>query len=141
MISLVFHGHPQPGGSKRAVGRGKFTSIIDANPKAATWKESAAWQARQQYRGDPLTGPLRVRFTFYRARPKGHFRTGRHSESLRPSAPRYPATKPDATKLVRALEDALTGVVWQDDARIVEQTAVKTWGIPGALVEVEELEP
>ena len=39
---------------------------------------------------------------------------------MKGSAPFYHTTKPDALKLARSTEDALTGIVWADDA----QTAV-----------------
>ncbi len=38
--------------------------------------------------------------------------------------------KPDATKLVRALEDALTRIVWKDDAQVVTQVVHKRFGEP-----------
>ena len=38
--------------------------------------------------------------------------------------------RPDATKLVRAVEDALTGLVWRDDAQVVIQTVRKRYGHP-----------
>ena len=34
------------------------------------------------------------------------------------------------TKLVRAVEDALTGLVWRDDAQVVVQTVRKRYGHP-----------
>lgn len=50
----------------------------------------------------------------------------------RPSAPHYPAVKPDATKLVRAVEDALTGICWRDDAQIVNQDVRKRYADTGS---------
>lgn len=41
---------------------------------------------------------------------------------------RWPLKPPDATKLVRAIEDALTGHVWTDDAQIVSQYVGKCYG-------------
>lgn len=79
---------------------------------------------------DLLTGPLAVEFVFYRARPKGHFRTGRLAHQLRPFAAPYPATRPDALKLARGVEDALQGVIYRDDAQIVEETLRKEYGTP-----------
>lgn len=63
---------------------------------------------------------------FFLPRPKGHF--GVHG--VKRSAPKYPTVRPDATKLMRPLEDALTGIVWKDDSRIVEQVVRKSYGDP-----------
>jgi Holliday junction resolvase RusA-like endonuclease len=41
----------------------------------------------------------------------------------------YPTSRPDLLKHIRALEDALTGVVWRDDSQIIEQHLEKRWGV------------
>lgn len=38
--------------------------------------------------------------------------------------------KPDLSKLLRATEDALTGVLYADDAQIVEEHIFKAYGMP-----------
>lgn len=80
--------------------------------------------------GTLLIGSVAVEFVFYRRRPAGHFGTGRNASQLRPSAPSRPTTRPDVLKLARAVEDALTGVVWRDDAQITEQVLRKFYGEP-----------
>ena len=70
-------------------------------------------------------------------RPKGHYRTGKNALILRKNAPEHPTTKPDATKLLRSTEDALTGILWKDDAQIWCQNVTKTYGeCPGAQIQV-----
>ena len=136
-LVVVVYGEAAPAGSKRSVMVGskdgpKFMRTIDANPKAAKWKDLVAQEAGRAMAGrDLLRGALEVTFTFFRRRPKGHFRT---NGGVRPSAPGHPTTRPDATKLVRGVEDALTGVVWNDDAQIVAQGAFKCWGEPERVV-------
>lgn len=100
------------------------------------WAGLIAAAAQQQYRGALLTGPLAVEFRFVRARPQGHFGTGRNAGTLKPNAPRYPIVRPDALKLARVAEDALTGVLYADDAQIVEERLLKVYGDPARL-EVE----
>jgi Holliday junction resolvase RusA-like endonuclease len=39
----------------------------------------------------------------------------------------HPTVKPDLTKLLRAVEDALTGVVWRDDSQIIHQVVNKEY--------------
>ena len=77
--------------------------------------------ARQAYRGEPLTGALSVSFTFFMPRPKGHFGTGKNAAAL---------------KLARAAEDAMTGIVYRDDAQIVLEHIAKAYGSP-ARVEIK----
>jgi Holliday junction resolvase RusA-like endonuclease len=79
-----------------------------------------------------LDGPLALAVTFHVPRPKGHY----GKRGLRPTAQVYPTTRPDVTKLLRAVEDACTGVVWRDDAQVVRQVAAKVYGEP-ARAEVE----
>lgn len=157
-LSFAIHGHPQPAGSKRAfpirrkagggwVATGKV-AVTDDNPNARDWKNQVADAGHNalcahvppdRYLNDPplLEGPLGLSVRFVLMRPKGHFGTGRNSGTVKDSAPAHPITKPDTTKLLRCLEDALTGVVWRDDAQVVEQSVSKVYGVPeGAHVHV-----
>lgn len=157
---LTFHvyGHPEPAGSKRAFPvmrkSGVGVAVTDDNPKARGWKDAVGFEAAHAMmraggpaRGadfDPapnlFNGPLGLSVVFTLARPKGHFGTGRNFASIRASAPHWPTVKPDCTKLLRAVEDALTGVVWRDDAQVVEQAVSKRYGEPeGASVVVWKL--
>jgi Holliday junction resolvase RusA-like endonuclease len=71
-------------------------------------------------------GPLQLTVLFYVPRPKSHYGV----KGQLKSAPRYPTVRPDVTKLVRPLEDSLTGIVWRDDAQVVRQLAEKRYGEP-----------
>jgi Holliday junction resolvase RusA-like endonuclease len=139
-IELSIIGTPQPAGSKRGFRVGKGVRVVDANPKSATWKREVLYQSGKQYNGPLLRGPLQVRMVFTRPRPKGHFGTGRNAERLKPSAPQYPTGVPDVLKLTRGVEDALTGVVWYDDAQIVSESISKVYGEPeGVQIVIEAL--
>ena len=131
-LQFVALGRPQPGGSKTAIKAKTGQTIVkDDNPKAKPWQAVIAAAADDAMNGDELlTGPLFLEAIFYLARPAGHFGTGRNHNILKPSSPRYPTVRPDATKLLRAIEDALTGVAWRDDAQIVIQLARKRYGTP-----------
>jgi Holliday junction resolvase RusA-like endonuclease len=142
LASFFCPGIPQPGGSKKGfyVPKIKRVVITDANDKAKPWQQAVMLFAKQAYAGEPVSGPLKVAVVFTVPRPKGHFRTGRSADTLKPSAPAYPTTKPDATKLWRAMEDALTAILWSDDAQVVQQYVSKRYGAtPGAEIEVYEL--
>lgn len=66
-----------------------------------------------------LEGPRYVKITVLLPRPKAHYRTGKHSEEIKNTAPVYPCSKPDVDKLARTVLDALTGIIWRDDAQVV----------------------
>ena len=88
-----------------------------------------------------LVGPVAVwcRFTF--TRPKSHFGTGRNVEVLKVGAPVFMSSMPDADKLLRLVNDALTiaGVI-DDDKQIVVMRGEKVYGErAGTLVRVFDL--
>jgi hypothetical protein len=76
----------------------------------------------------PTDRALEVVFVFVMRRPGAHLRTGRSAGEVKPWALRVrPAVRPDAVKLARAAEDALTGVVWVDDSQIVDERLHKVY--------------
>lgn len=115
--------------------------MIEDNPMTEPWRATVAARATAAMNGRELrTGPLRLRATFVFARPASHFGTGRNEGRLKASAPLYVRKRPDVDKLLRAIGDALTGIVFRDDAQIVDVRAEKHFGQqPCAHVVVEEL--
>ena len=75
-----------------------------------------------------MEGALTVEFVFFVPRPKGH---KRKDGTIRDTAPQFPTTKPDALKLARSTEDALTGIVWHDDAQTADIVARKRYADHG----------
>lgn len=136
-ITFFVEGKPQPAGSKRAFvlkKAGAWTGraiVIDDNPKAKDWKTDVKHAARsvaEQMDGNVLRCPLKITARFTMPRPKHHYRTGKNAHLLRPDAPTRHVSKPDATKLLRGLEDALTGLIYADDSQIAEQHVTKIYG-------------
>lgn len=140
MNAVQFHvyGDPQPQGSKRHVGNGV---MIESAKKLKPWRRDVTEAAEEATAGlFYLDGPLHLSVTFYIRRPKSHYRTGRFAHLLRADAPRHCVKTPDTDKLVRAIGDALTGVVYQDDSQIAHLSARKLYGEkPGAFIRVFEL--
>jgi len=149
MITFFVPGIPRPGGSKTPLGRSRVTGkymVKEAGRHTPGWREAVAWGGRMAMGPlQPLDGPLRVTFSFYLPRPLAHairgtltHASGRWIFQVRAGAPRFPipapgkrgGSIPDTTKLVRAAEDALTGVCWVDDGQIVEQLATKDYAGP-----------
>lgn len=131
--SFTVYGKAEPGGSKTAAPGTRY-GVRDSNPKVSAWKTEIGIVTGQLMKGrDPYVGPLSLFVTVYRARPKGHF--GRHG--VKPSAPKYPDTKPDTTKCLRPIEDAMTGIVWVDDVQVCDQRARKLWCATGEEPRIE----
>lgn len=133
-VTFTVYGQPQPAGSKTA-GKTKSGKLFvrDSARGSAPWKRQVAQAAGEAMNGAGLLdGALELSVIFTVPRPKGHF----GARGLRPSAPEHPTVRPDVTKLLRAVEDACTGVVWRDDAQVVAQHALKGYGEP-ACAEVE----
>lgn len=147
-ISFFVAGTPKPAGSKRAFINKKTGAPIltdMSGQEGKDWRHDIQAFAQKVYTGAPLEGPLQLRVVFRQVRPKGHYGTGRNVRLLKATAPLYPTSKPDCTKLLRGLEDALTGIVWKDDSQIVSQSAWKLYcdeknPRPGALIVVEIME-
>jgi Holliday junction resolvase RusA-like endonuclease len=144
-ISFFVAGIAKPAGSKRAFvlkKGGVYTGravVTDDCKKSKDWKTDVKRAAIHHYRGDLWTCPISLTLRFIVTRPKGHYGTGKNAHLLRDSAPPFPLSKPDTTKLVRGVEDALTSIVWKDDAQVVTQRATKRYGdAPGVQVIIRE---
>lgn len=132
VLRFVVHGKAAPAGSKKSVPKkgspGQWI-VIDDSAKSRPWKNQVGERAAELWDGQPLLDcPLSVEFTFYRVRGVTQYRSGRYAHLLKDSAPAYPTAAPDVLKTARAVEDALTGVVYRDDSRIVEELLRKRWG-------------
>lgn len=138
-------GRPQGKGSKHALPvkrkNGERTLVVvDSNKRARPWASQVSAAALEAHgRRELLRGcGIYVSMRFVFARPKSHH--GRRG--LRPSAPLEMFTMPDIDKLARCALDALTGIVFHDDAQVARLWLTKCYGEPERLeVEVRELPP
>jgi Holliday junction resolvase RusA-like endonuclease len=133
VVEFSVAGVPAPQGSKTRTKWG----VREDNPATKPWRTAVAWEATAAMQGrTPLAGPLELAATFYFPRPKNHYGTGKNSGRLKDNAPVWCGTKPDADKLLRAIGDAITGIVCRDDSQIVQITAWKLYGTPSAEITV-----
>lgn len=163
-IEFTVLGTPAPKGSRRGMtgkdGKGKsLPGGSRANEQAlVSWSSAvraAAQVAVDQIRRlDAAAGaslgagvffakvPLRLKAVFRMRRPASHFnpKTG----ELKPAAPKWCVNKPDGSKLLRATEDDLHGIVILDDAHFAEWLIRKIYANPGqpegAWLRIEEIE-
>ncbi len=132
MVKFTVYGEAKPKGSTRAFVVNNRAVTTTNNPNATKWGELVAISA-QQHRpdGGPYQGAVALNVVFYFARPKSV------SATKRP----YHTVKPDLDKLVRNIGDALKGVIYAEDARIVRIAAEKHYGdVPRVEIEVEQIE-
>lgn len=124
-VAFRVFGTPISQGSMRTLGAGR--PMIHSNKKLLPWREGIAWVAKQAWRCEPILGPVTLHCLFRLKRPKGHYGTGGNATKLRSVAPMRHKQMPDVDKLLRAIEDALTGIVYKDDAQVDEVHATKKW--------------
>lgn len=145
VLSLFVPGSPRSKGSFRPIKTPDGRVFMKQPAASKDWEGAVRDLASRRMPADApgdLCTPARVRVDFFFLRPKKHFGTGRNAAKLKRSAPEYyHAQTPDVDKLARAILDALTGIVYDDDCRVAELIVRKVWGVErtGALVTVERL--
>lgn len=116
-MQFEVYGKAQPQGSARAFVNKKTgkVAVTSANPGLRDWRDLVAREAREQMHGlPPLETSVRLGLVFWLARPRSVKRD-------------EPTVKPDLDKLQRAVLDALTGIVYRDDAQVVHIEADKRY--------------
>ena len=121
-------------GSKRSVGHG---ILLETNKRLRPWRAlvtDAALATNQPL----LNTAVGISITFRFLRPKAHF--NKSGLSLKAPAHLTSKQKGDIDKLSRAILDALTGSLLQDDSQVVQLSAHKRYCTPqekpGALITI-----
>lgn len=115
IIEFEVEGIPQVQGNHR-VSRSGYT--YDTNKKLAPWRRRVALVARQamnRHRLDPIEGPVSLTIEYALPRTK----------AMKTDPPPPMVQRPDSTKLTRAIEDALSGIVYADDSQITDHRTHK----------------
>ncbi len=113
-------GDPRPQGRPRFYRRGNFVGAYDPK-KSRNYKQTLAAQIAAQNPEYIQDGAISLECEFIFARPK-----------TLPKKVVDHTKKPDLDNLLKALKDAMTGIVWHDDAQIVSLSARKDYGdVPG----------
>jgi Holliday junction resolvase RusA-like endonuclease len=126
-VLFVVRGKPVPQGSLRALpGKGRAVGriVMPQSPELIAWRSIVAFSARRAWRRPPVRDePVAIALDFYLHRPASTKRA-------------YPHAKPDADKLARGVLDALSAVIYHDDAQVVDLLVRKRYGEPGVTVGV-----
>lgn len=108
-----------------ANGRQEVQNYTPKRHPVTAYKQAVQLQAASGYVGDPLTVPVKLEAAFVFPRPQ------RLTWKTKPM-PRAPhRNTPDVDNLLKAIKDALTGVLWRDDRQVAAVTASKWYAAGG----------
>lgn len=133
-LTFFVPGVPIQQGSKVPGRRKDGTSFVreQTGPKLVLWRKEISRCAAERWRGDVLDEAVWLEVTFVMPRGK---------TVKRP----LPTVAPDLDKLVRAVGDALKGIIYKDDCLIVKTVSMKVYTDkeerpePGALIRVRSV--
>lgn len=128
-MKFIVRGLPRPQGSHRAfMPKGaRFPVITDSNRNLKQWRDLVAYVAQDHAPEEPFSGAIVLVADFFLHRPK----------SL-PKKTIDHLKKPDLSKLIRAIEDSMSKIVWGDDSQVIEVRATKSYGPPRVEIQVIE---
>ena len=95
--------------------RRKGKTYLYDPPAVKVYKAQLGMLARNLYKREPLTGPLKVSLHFYRASAK----VSKKQLTKRYSGQEPPVVKPDLDNYIKSTLDGLNGIIWKDDNSIV----------------------
>jgi Holliday junction resolvase RusA-like endonuclease len=126
LVRFDVEASPAPEGNLRVAPQ--HGHLYHANAKALReWRELVAYSAqRAMHRRPAATGAVMVSLGFRLRAPKRRVRF-------------HAKVRPDIDKLARGVLDALTGIVYVDDAQVTDLTASKIYGVAGCSVECWEI--
>lgn len=124
-VEFRVYGTPAPQGSKTAFVRGGRAVVVDGSSSSgrqrlSSWRAEVAREAENVGLEMVLDGPLDLAIEFLMPKPK--------------SAPKgkvWCDKRPDLDKLVRSTFDALSGVLYRDDAQVVRLKVSKRYSTDG----------
>jgi len=131
-ITFDVLGRPAPQGSKKSIGNNRF---IESSKFLPAWRSAvreAAEHAVTIAGWAQVSGPVELEVMFYLDRPSSV------STAKRP----HPTVPPDLDKLLRAVGDSCSGVIYDDDSQVIRTLAWKVYADnrePGAFIRVAEL--
>jgi crossover junction endodeoxyribonuclease RusA len=125
-MEFIVPGQPEPQGSKVL---SRYGHMYESAKGLPLWRAKVSDQARAAMKGryrnyNPalpiFSSAVMVDVTFIRRRPK----------SMSKNAPVTHIKKPDTSKLLRAIEDSMTGIVYHDDSQVIEAHPRKRYAYP-----------
>lgn len=130
-FSFTVPGVPVGKGRPRFV---KATGRAYTPEKTASYESLIAYAASQAMLGaEPISAPIGIKV-------QAVFPIPQSWSKKRKTAAHWHTSKPDGDNILKAVGDALNGIVWTDDSQVARTTIAKVYGdVPGLHVFVEAL--
>lgn len=139
-MTIQFHVPGQPVGKGRPrIGKVGQHARMFTPGKTVSYESTVALSAQQAMQGRGLIeGPVKVLMRMTLVIPASW---SRKKQEQAVAGLIRPTTKPDTDNVIKAIFDAINGVVWRDDVQVVELGVSKVYGtVPGVSVHVSPLE-
>lgn len=118
-------GNPKGQGRPRITRQGNHVRVYEAS-KDLKNKETISSIVLTQHPCYINAGiPIALKLSCYYPRPKMHYDA--KGQVKHRFIDRVPTVKPDVSNVLKAVEDALNGVLWADDVQIVKATVEKIY--------------
>ncbi len=97
-------------------------NVLDSDKHSGVYMQRLALLAMKHWKREPIPAdiPVALQVCFYFKRAESHYGTGANAGKLKASAPMFMTQKPDVSKAIRCLEDALNEKLWADDKQICD---------------------
>ncbi|WP_237173024.1 RusA family crossover junction endodeoxyribonuclease [Paracandidimonas lactea] len=137
-VSFMVPGKPVGKGRPRAAKRGRHITLYTPE-ETASYESTVALAAGQAMAGQPLIdGPVDVLMRIALPVPAS-WSQKKQREAL--AGTLVPTVKPDMDNVIKAVFDAINGVVWNDDTQVADLRVQRRYGAaPGVSVVVMTLE-
>ena len=130
---FIYHGIPKAQGRPKFFRRGNFTGAYDPKDSREYKNNVAAQIVAQKPQLIEQGKAVSLVLKFYLPRPKSHYgKYGIKEKCLL----LYHTSKPDLDNMVKAVKDALKGIVWHDDSQVYHTIATKTYTGNEPLVQI-----
>ncbi|MGX7200046.1 RusA family crossover junction endodeoxyribonuclease [Enterococcus nangangensis] len=137
MITIPMPPKPQSR-PQSTIRRGRIL-VYEENPMTLYKRRVAGWVYESGV-SKIVTGPVALTLRFYIAPPKYLAKVKKRQEALK-NEQIYVDKKPDADNYVKAILDAINGIVYKDDGQVASLSAVKLYSYnPRTEIEVTVLE-
>ncbi|GBG95206.1 Holliday junction resolvase [Ligilactobacillus salitolerans] len=134
-MKLQFDISPVAQARPRATRMGQGIRLYDPK-KTAEFKKGLRLLAQAEH-VEPLQDALRIEIWFYRAVQKS---ISKKEHARRITGIIRPIVKPDVDNYIKSTLDGLNGILWRDDAQIVDLVAHKCYAEhPRIEIELEEI--
>lgn len=118
-IEFTIYGNPIPKARARTVRLKNGMTTTYTPKKTESWEDMIRLQILKHKPEKLIDGAMALKATFFLQRGKSI-----------PKKREYPETKPDLDNLLKCLTDAMEGIIYTNDSRIVDEAVGKRYGDP-----------